>query len=179
MSYRLTTKQTWAATLADLRETFRKWGVVVWAIDAQLSGAKAQRWNQSQSERRVELSFTLRGSEVALVMDRQDRAVDNLRVLYLAVEAMRLNDARGIAEVVASAYAQLPPPGGPETVAPAPLATEPCAVLGIAPSAPLAVAEAAYRTLVKAAHPDAGGDAAAMQRLNAAIATIREQKGGT
>jgi DnaJ-domain-containing protein 1 len=174
MGYHLRTQKSWDETLRDLRATFDKWGIAQWEVEPR---RPPRTKNQQLSERRVRLVYTKDGAPIVLTMDRQDRAVDNLRVLYLAVEAMRLNEARGIAEVVASAYAQLPPPGGPETVAPAPLATEPYAVLGIAPSAPLAVAEAAYRTLVKAAHPDAGGDVAAMQRLNAAIAAIREQKG--
>ena len=50
---------------------------------------------------------------------------------------------------------------------------EAVAALCVAPNAPLAVAEAAYRVLSKNAHPDAGGSVAAMARLNAAIDLIR------
>ena len=51
--------------------------------------------------------------------------------------------------------------------------------LHVAPDAPLAVAEAAWRALSKSAHPDAGGSDAAMARLNAAIDTIRATRPDT
>jgi len=52
----------------------------------------------------------------------------------------------------------------------------PYATLGVLPSAPREVVEAAYRTLAKAAHPDTGGSAERMRVLNAAIASIRKER---
>jgi curved DNA-binding protein CbpA len=49
--------------------------------------------------------------------------------------------------------------------------------LGVLPSAPRTVIEAAYRALAKGAHPDVGGSEARMQALNAAMATIRKERG--
>ncbi len=46
------------------------------------------------------------------------------------------------------------------------------AVLWLRPGAPHSVAKAAYRALAAQYHPDAGGDARAMQRLNEAYETI-------
>ena len=46
-------------------------------------------------------------------------------------------------------------------------------VLCIAPDAPLAVAEAAWRALSKTTHPDTGGSVVAMAHLNVAIDLIR------
>ncbi len=48
-------------------------------------------------------------------------------------------------------------------------------VLHLLPSAPVEVAEAAYRTLSRLHHPDHGGDTAKMQALNEAIAIIRRR----
>ena len=48
--------------------------------------------------------------------------------------------------------------------------------LGVLPSAPRAVIEAAYRALAKDAHPDVGGSEARMRALNAAIASIRKER---
>ncbi len=49
------------------------------------------------------------------------------------------------------------------------------ATLYLRPGAPLAIAEAVYRVMSKRAHPDAGGDTAAMAAINAAIEVIRER----
>ena len=46
-------------------------------------------------------------------------------------------------------------------------------VLGVPFDAPLHAAEAAYRELVLVAHPDRGGTADAMSRLNIAISEVR------
>lgn len=50
-------------------------------------------------------------------------------------------------------------------------------VLGVMPTAPLAVAEAAYRALAKSTHADIGGSDARMRRLNLAIAAARKELG--
>ena len=55
---------------------------------------------------------------------------------------------------------------GPDGVADDP--DDPFVVLGVAPTASPAELAAARRRLARTLHPDAGGDAAAMQRLNAA-----------
>jgi hypothetical protein len=50
---------------------------------------------------------------------------------------------------------------------------EACTLLHVASGVPVAVAEAAYRTLSKRAHPDVGGDTRGMARLTEAVETIR------
>ena len=50
---------------------------------------------------------------------------------------------------------------------------EACAALHVASGVPVEVAEAAFRTLSKRAHPDDGGDTRRMVRLTGAIETIR------
>lgn len=167
-AYQLKTTISWNQTLDELAQEFDRWGVEDWDVNHP-RGALRKTWEaQSAADRTVRLTYTRHGQTVNLVMDKQARAVDNLRVLYLAIEALRLNERRGIGEVVAAAYTQLAAPRDP---------TSPYTVLGIAEGAPLTVAEAAYRAHAKALHPDAGGSAEAMKRLNYAIDAVR--KGGS
>jgi DnaJ-domain-containing protein 1 len=109
---------------------------------------------------------------VVLTMAKQDRAVDNLRVLYLAIEAMRLNEARGIAEVVASAYAQLPPGRS----APALPTDDPYAVIGVDRHDSLEGIERVWKARLWEAHPDHGGTTERTAQLNAAMDAIRKDK---
>jgi hypothetical protein len=168
MSYTLRTDKTWAETERALRETFRKWGVAHFEILSSLRGVQAQRWNQSKAEAEVAVNFLHpdSGANIPVASRDQDRAVDNFRVVYLALEAIRMNEARGIAEVVRDAYMALPAPVRER---------DPYEVLGVRPDAPLAIAEAAYREATKTAHPDKGGSNEAMAELNAAIEKVRSR----
>ena len=49
------------------------------------------------------------------------------------------------------------------------------AVLYLRPGAPAPVVKAAYRALAQVHHPDIGGDARVMARINAAYAAIQSQ----
>jgi hypothetical protein len=143
----------------------RLWGVTEWQTN-QPTGARARGWTQSEAARTVKLTYTKNGKTVTLVMGKQERAVDNLRVLYLAVEALRLNERRGISDVIASAYLQLAAPGEQ---------LDPYEVLDIRPGAPLEVVEAAYKAKMRIAHPDSGGSIDEAKRLNTAIERIRKE----
>lgn len=176
MAYSVTTKKTWARILDDIEEQLNRWGgVSSWRVDTKLAPRSATKWNQTAEECRVALHYTRKGKDYQIVMGRQSRAVDNLLVIWLILETLRLNDARGYAKEVAEVYRQefpaLPAPG--TTLASA--NTGPYAVLYVQPDAPLEICEAAYRALVKQHHPDVGGSAGVMERLNAAIGQIRKQ----
>jgi DnaJ-domain-containing protein 1 len=172
--YSLITDKSWHATMLELADTFRKWkGVTYWNVTPALRGAKeyrkAENWNQSIYDRAVVLEYKLRGTTVTLTMDKQQRAVDNLRVLYLAVEDMRMIEARGISDVVKEAYLQL--------AAPAATATDPYAVLGVGREQSLAEIEQRYRELAAQLHPDKpGGDTAKFQALTEAMQAIRRER---
>jgi hypothetical protein len=170
--YNLRTNKTWNETESELDETMSKWGVTDWSVTrargVRLTGTAA--WNaQSSKDRSVTLRYTKNGRDVVLTMDKQERAVDNLRVLYLAVEAMRLNERRGIAEVVQQAYAQLQAPANP-------IITDPYELLGVRSDAPLEVIEAAFRARMKAVHPDAGGSDQQAKQLTAAMEQLRRER---
>jgi DnaJ-domain-containing protein 1 len=169
VTYRLRTEISWSETLAALGETMRKWGVREWSVTpATMSSKIARKVFQTMEERTVTLRYLKNGAEVVLAMSKQDRAVDNLRVLYLAIEAMRLNEARGIADVIREAYLQLPSPSQH---------SDPYEVLGVRPDSPIEVIEAAYRARAKMIHPDKGGSEEEMRSLNEAMEIIRRQQG--
>jgi hypothetical protein len=164
-SYSLTTKKTWHQTMQELEDQMRLWRVTQWETNYP-KGARSEALAQKESDRTVKLTYLKNGKPITLVMGKQNRAVDNLRVLYLAVEAMRLNELRGISDVIESAYLQL---AAPTT------AIDPYELLEIRPGASLEVAEAAYKAKVRTLHPDRGGSTEQMKALNQAIDEIRKK----
>ena len=166
--YRIYTQKSWRETIAELDDAMRRWGVSDWETNHP-SGiqVRSTTWQQTEAQRTVKLTYHKNGKTVTLVMGRQARAVDNLRVLYLAVEAMRLNEKRGISDVIESAYLQL---AAPED------SPDPYELLEIRPTASLAVAEMAYKAKVRDAHPDRGGSVELMKKFNKAIEEIRNEK---
>ena len=164
-AYTLTTKKTWHQTMQELDGEMRRWGITQWETNYP-KGARSEAWSQKEEDRTVKLTYTKNGKTVTLVMGKQNRAVDNLRVLYLAVEAMRLNERRGISDVLESAYLQLAAPTQ---------AIDPYELLEIRPDTSLEVAEAAYKAKVRKVHPDRGGSSEQMKALNRAIDEIRKK----
>ena len=164
-TYSLTTKKTWQQTMQELEEQMRLWGITQWETNYP-RGARSEAEQQKEIDRTVKLTYHKQGKTVTLVMGKQNRAVDNLRVLYLAVEAMRLNERRGISDVLESAYLQLAAPTQ---------AIDPYELLEIRPDTSLEVAEAAYKAKVRKVHPDRGGSSEQMKALNRAIDEIRKK----
>src|SRR5436305_11693481 len=164
-TYSLTTKKTWQQTMQELEEQMRLWEVTQWETNYP-RGARSEEGSQKEIDRTVKLTYPKQGKTVNLVMGKQNRAVDNLRVLYLAVEAMRLNERRGISDVLESAYLQLAAPTQ---------AIDPYELLEIRPDASLEVAEAVYKAKVRNIHPDRGGSTEQMKALNRAIEEIRKK----
>lgn len=169
MAYSLRTDKSWAETERDLRECFRKWGVLQYEILSSSRGVQASRQHQTRDEAEVAINFAHPGSGVTMpVTSRsQDRAVDNFRVCYLALDAIRLNEARGIADVIREAYLALPAPKTER---------DPWEVLELRPGASAEMIESAYRTLAKKRHPDSGGSDEAFTELNAAYERLRSGK---
>lgn len=161
-NYSLTTKKSWHETMQELGDCFDRWGIVEWTTNYP-RGARLTAQVQSEPDRTVTLTYVKEGKTINLNMSSQSRAVDNLRALYLSINSMRLNELRGIAEVLESAYMQLA--GGNNK--------NPREILGIMHDAPLEVAEASYKARVRSAHPDAGGTQEQMTELNWAIDQIR------
>lgn len=150
-SYELNTTKTWGETVEDLAETFRKWGIREWSIIPH---------RPRQGDRSVSVAWTDKaGKDQRLSLATQRRAEDNLRALYLGIEAVRLNELRGIGDVVRSVYLALDAPA---------VTRDPYEVLGIRPDAPPAIVNAAYRALAQALGPPDDKNAEAYKELNGA-----------
>lgn len=168
MAYRISTSKSWAATIIELGLEMKRWGIINWDVNYP-KGARLEGYNQSEQDRNVNLSYMQNGKTVKLSMGLQARATDNLRVLFLAIQSMRLNEKRGINKVLESAYLQL---AGKTEV-------NPYEVLGVSRESSIEVCEAVYRTLALKAHPDKGGSVEKMKVLSEAIELIRREKNGT
>jgi hypothetical protein len=160
MSYTITTKKSWGETVNDLEETFSLWGVSHYT----LSGGR-------------QLDVTLEfdhpsGKRITVTKGDQARPQDNLRAIYLALDDMRLIEYRGLSDLVGTVFLQL---GAAKSMItgdsfdPSNMTTaEAFEVLEITLTTSPAVAEAAYRAKAKQAHPDRGGSAGAMRRIQRA-----------
>lgn len=170
MAYRVSTDKSWAATDRELKDCFRKWRVTSWEVLAGLKGLPAAKFYQTDEEREVLVNFIHPGSgaQMPISSKGQERAVDNFRVCFLAIDAIRLNEARGIADVVREAYLALPSPAK---------VRDPYEVLGLRPDAPDDLVDSSYRALSKKAHPDAGGSEDAFRELTAAHEAVKKVRG--
>lgn len=191
-------KKTWAQLETELDHTFSLWPGSGYQLESMFVGAKAavKRKAGSAGQRMEERAVTLRCDvwipptntrpgqrrPVVLTMARESTALDNLEVLARTVEWIRMAHVRNIHRPIVKLLRQMypearqeqqppPPPPGQERVR----SSGPYAALHVADDAPLEVAEAAYRALVKTVHPDMGGYHAAMVALNAAIELIRQK----
>lgn len=127
----------------------------------------------------VAVYFMRKKHQFVIANDRFDTVAANLWSITLAIEGLRQLERHGgqhLMERAFSGFQALPPP--PDS---APTSRPWREVLGLGgldcniPAVALAGAEAAYRTLAKKAHPDAGGSEHAMFDLNRAIAEARKE----
>lgn len=171
MSYTMTTDKTEAQSRKEIVGEFTKWN----NDKSRTIGAYDFPAPEKIGAAEAIVRFELRGAPVTMRCSSQNSYRLNLRCLFYAVEAMRMNEKRGIADTIRNAYAQLPPPSNLPAVAVDPFQyTDPYDVLQVARSADLEVCEAAYKLLIGKTHPDHGGSHADAVRFNAAIAKIRE-----
>lgn len=168
--YSLTTRKSWLQTIVELEREMRLWGIDKSNYVVANTARAKDSFMQSANDRRVSVRFFKPdGREVNLVYDAQERAVDNLRVLFLAIHSLRLNELRGIEGLLSSAYLQI---AGPE------VSRDPYEVLGVRSDTDLEDIEAMYRSKAKRTHPDAGGTDAAFKEVQDAIERIRRDRGG-
>lgn len=94
-----------------------------------------------------------------MAIDRYDRVADNLAAIAATLEAMRAIERHGGATILDRAFTGF-------TALPAP--EQWFTILGVPAAATVDQVEEAYRRLAMKHHPDRGGDAQEMARINAA-----------
>lgn len=102
------------------------------------------------------------GNQRCMAIDRYDRIADNLGAIAATIEAMRAIERHGGAEILDRAFtgfAALPAPADQQ---------KPHEILGIDERATRSEIEYAYKRLAMQAHPDRGGSAETMSRINTA-----------
>lgn len=163
-AYRVNTEKPAQATIADIRHA-----VSIWNRDAGETAVSAFDVPPSPKVGGVEavVRIELRGRPVEFRCGSQRTYSENLRCCFLALDSMRLNERRGIGEVMQTAYAMLSAPKAER---------DPYEVLGVRSNLDLEDIEAVWRSKVKRAHPDAGGTAEAAAELNGAIERIRKER---
>ncbi|KKN69196.1 hypothetical protein LCGC14_0443720 [marine sediment metagenome] len=171
MSYRLYSKVSCYETEQDLGVTFGRWGHLEWSVEYNVNSRR--RSSEAYSFGVEERAVTVRwrrpdGSPMVLSMADQDRPRDNVRVLYLAIDSIRLNEKRGIdSSVMRAAYIQLA----------APSEGDPYAAVGIDPGTAFEDARVTFRRKAKEAHPDTGGSDVEMRTLTVAWRRLCELEG--
>lgn len=168
MGYALISPIPCSDTERDIDICMGRWHARDWGYDYNVQTRRRDNLQLSVAERGVTLWWlSAGGTAVRLTMDDQPRPRDNLRVLYLAADSMRLNERRGIdPSVMRSAYLQLASPD-----------ESPYAVLGVEPGATREAVEVAYREQARQRHPDAGGSDDQMTELNRARTNVRVLEG--
>lgn len=113
----------------------------------------------------IAIYFTKDGRQLCVPCDRWDCVEDNIQAIAKTIEALRGIERWGAKHMVDAAFrgfTALPPPGAPWRV-----------ILDNPKT--LAEAEANYRRCARENHPDNGGNADAMVKLNAAIQQARKE----
>lgn len=156
---------TEAKTVSEIQREFRKWN-----HDAQEEGEIISAYDfpvpKEIGSRAAVCRFVLRGQSIVVECASQPDYRRNIRAIYYAINSMRMNEKRGIADTIRKAYLQLEAP-----------ATErdPYEVLGVRPDTPVDDIKAMYRQKAKRLHPDKGGQQSdEMKELNAAWEQIEE-----
>lgn len=131
-----------------------------------ISGARDQKLSKRDPEDTgVALYFDLDGRPHVLACDRWDTVQDNIAAIAAHIDALRGQERWGVADLRQAFAGHLALPR------PSPW----WEVLGVAANASTDDIHAAYRAAAKAAHPNAGGDRAAWDRLSAAYEEAKQQ----
>ena len=162
MKYRTHTTWTEARSRQEVVEQLTRWG----NDDPRCIGAYDFPVAPSVGSAEATVRFDLRGQPVVVSCRSQPSFRQNLRCVAFAVESMRMNEKRGIADTLAKAYVMIEAPREQR---------DPYEVLGVRPDADPADIEAVYRSKARRMHPEAGGSEEAMKELNNAFAEIRNR----
>ena len=156
----------------EISEEMTRWRVRLYVVSMaprhrlrQVDPAVALWWNMPGRDKPI---AELR----VLACDRYPGAADNLHAIALTLTGLRAFERYGTytrEQAIEGARLALPPP----TRAEGPPWWE---VLGVEPEWPLDAIEALWRAKAEKAHPDRGGSADQMARLNAAMDEARKER---
>lgn len=168
MSYRPNPDdQGWVTCRDRLYETIAKWQKRYKPEGVDIQCPAAPRYTSrfgTPADRSVTVTFTA-GKHLnrTVTVDRFERPVDNLWALAIGLDAIRLNELRGLDDVARQVYQALP----------APRQRDPFEILGLRPDADEDAIDAVYRAKAKRLHPDAGGSAEAFKELQEAYEMVK------
>lgn len=144
----------------------------------------------------IAVYFNWRGKPYQIACDSYESLQENVRALHKTVEAWRTIERHGASQLlerVVSGFSALPPGADGEPEEPQEPWWDVFEIGSLGGATPqevsqdphhpmrapiLKLAEMVYKTKIKKAHPDLGGDAAESRRLNAALAQAREVLSG-
>jgi ABC-type transport system substrate-binding protein len=113
----------------------------------------------------VAVYFTVGATQRVIPCDRWNRIRDNLQAIAKTLEALRGVDRWGTKQIVDAAFEGFKALPAPPMIDPDPDWWE---VLGVSPTAPLAVIRGAFKELAKERHPDRGGSDDGFRQLQRA-----------
>ncbi|MCO8254514.1 J domain-containing protein [Haladaptatus sp. AB618] len=156
-------------SIDDLEAELERVGVDDWRLSTaarhQKQNPKYPYADASPNDPSAVVRWTMDGDQYAVACDAYSRLRDNVRTLYLYLREKRKMEQRPVVTGESEfANARLPPADESVVAAPDPT-DEPHEVLGVAPDAPDAVVQGAFRELVKEHHPDHGGSKREFTRL--------------
>lgn len=157
-------KATWSQTVGDIEECFGKWGVKQWQVKPMREPDRRSHWVSGNDFAKVEITYERDGAPVTIDCAKHPYYHQNLRVLFFALEALRMNEVRGVTDIVKQAYGLLAAPARQR---------DPWEVLGLRSDADEDVIDASYKAKAKRLHPDAGGSAEAFRELQEAYEAVK------
>lgn len=142
----------------------------VLSTDQPLRVSGTPRRDMSPTSSGVALYFTRHGKDVCIPCDKFNTVRGNIRAIGLTLEGLRRMERYGTSQMVDAAFAGF-------TAIPANAnAGEPVIpkrpwyeVLGVSPTAPFEVVEAAYKAMRRKTHPDSGGTEREFHEVQAAF----------
>lgn len=164
-------RSTWNENVERLKELMEDWGIPFedYRVDA---GCEPQYRNRAMyvRERWARVTYRPRGAvaSVTMQLDSQDTAARNLNSIVVTLEAIRMQERRGLGAITASHYLALE---APQTE------RDPYEILQARPDADRDTIDALYRLKAKQTHPDAGGTAEAFEQVARAKERIYASRG--
>lgn len=163
-------RATWNENVDRLKVLMQEWGIPFEDYHVE-AGCEPQYRNRSHwGERWARVTYRPRGAAapVSMQLDSQDTAARNLNSIVVTLEAIRMQERRGLGAITASHYLAL---SAPQTE------RDPYEILQSRPDADRDTVDALYRLRAKQTHPDAGGTQEAFEQVTKAKERIYADRG--